>query len=621
MDFGFAHSTGTSVPSPAFAPPRTMEVASWYTADVVDGFGDRLLMFDSIDTEPLEVLRFRPEVSSTPLFEEMLRHRVKELADLTHPAFPTIRRVHHLESDNSLALVSTHTTCKRLSAFLSASHAHRRLTPPFVTAVVRQILEGLSVLASQGHAIAHSALTPDRILLMPGGRIRITEHVLGSALAQLRLPRARMWRDFGLLVPSDYPDSATLDERGDVFQAAIIGLTMLRGRRLTLTDVDLRLTDIVDQWSESGAAQSVVEHEILRAWFERALHIAGRPYRSAAEACEDLRDLASEPISAAVELLDTPDTDRLRLQPRVSVPTLPPAHPVPTAVLEDGIAEVGRAATKEAPSVARETRLLGVTTAHRHEPQPAVERVKSKTLHRWIVPSLTATALLEGVAIALLLMRPSAVVSATGTAQIPPAPSAVERLLVETQLPITQPGAGAVEQESRAVGVPSLVTLGLSPEVPAPDRDDVTIAIERAARNQRSGGVRLSAPIELKVFQGERVIGSSADGPIVMTAGTHVLDLTNSALGFRTRQPVTFRAGEITAVTIPIPTGRISINAQPWAEVWIDERPIGETPLANVDVPIGEHQIVYRHPQFGERRQSVIVRADGPARASIALDR
>jgi hypothetical protein len=155
--------------------------------------------------------------------------------------------------------------------------------------------------------------------------------------------------------------------------------------------------------------------------------------------------------------------------------------------------------------------------------------------------------------------------------------------------------------------------------VPRP-AGDTALAIERAASNQRSGGVRLSAPIELKVLQGDRVLGSSADGPIVMTAGTHQLELINPTLGFHTFQAVTFRAGQIATLAIQVPRGRISVNAEPWAQVWIDNRPVGDTPLANLDIAIGEHQIVFRHPQLGERRQNVIVRADAPARVSAAFE-
>jgi len=154
----------------------------------------------------------------------------------------------------------------------------------------------------------------------------------------------------------------------------------------------------------------------------------------------------------------------------------------------------------------------------------------------------------------------------------------------------------------------------------APARDNGEAALAVAASRQRSGGVRLVTPIELKVLEGDRVLGSSADGPIVTSAGTHQLDLINTALGYRSRYTVTFKTGEIAALNVTVPNGRLSVNAQPWAGVWVDGRGLGETPIANIDMPIGEHEIVFRHPQLGEKKQTVVVRADAPTRVSATFD-
>jgi hypothetical protein len=67
--------------------------------------------------------------------------------------------------------------------------------------------------------------------------------------------------------------------------------------------------------------------------------------------------------------------------------------------------------------------------------------------------------------------------------------------------------------------------------------------------------------------------------------------------------------------------GSLSINAAPWADVWVDGRPVGATPLANLRVTVGEHEILWRHPQLGERRQSVTVTSSEPARAAVDLRR
>jgi hypothetical protein len=135
----------------------------------------------------------------------------------------------------------------------------------------------------------------------------------------------------------------------------------------------------------------------------------------------------------------------------------------------------------------------------------------------------------------------------------------------------------------------------------------------------RTGGIRLSAPIELTVLDGERVIGSTAEGPIFATAGRHEFDFVNSAIGFRSRQVVDVKPGQIISFTLPVPNGTLNINAQPWASVFIDGNAVGETPLGNLSVVPGEHEILFRHPQLGERREKIIVRSGVETRVAVSL--
>ena len=136
-----------------------------------------------------------------------------------------------------------------------------------------------------------------------------------------------------------------------------------------------------------------------------------------------------------------------------------------------------------------------------------------------------------------------------------------------------------------------------------------------------SGGLRITSPIELQVIEGERVLGSSATGPIVLSAGAHQLDLLNSALGYRAKETVQIKAGQVLPLRVQPPGGRISINALPWAQVWIDGTSVGETPLANLPLAIGEHEIVFRHPQLGERRETAVVKSDALTRVSTTMGR
>jgi hypothetical protein len=49
------------------------------------------------------------------------------------------------------------------------------------------------------------------------------------------------------------------------------------------------------------------------------------------------------------------------------------------------------------------------------------------------------------------------------------------------------------------------------------------------------------------------------------------------------------------------------MTAQPWANVWIDGQPLGRTPVVSIAVAIGTHDVLWRHPDLGERRQQIEV--------------
>jgi hypothetical protein len=157
--------------------------------------------------------------------------------------------------------------------------------------------------------------------------------------------------------------------------------------------------------------------------------------------------------------------------------------------------------------------------------------------------------------------------------------------------------------------------------VPKPDAgaigDEPTSA---SALQPRSGAIRLTSPVEIHALEGDRLLGSTEDGPIVLPAGRHVLELVNSALGYRGRRTVEIKPGEVLSMSIMPSNGSLNINARPWAEVSVNGKSVGETPIANVILPPGEHEVVFRHPNLGERRQKAVVRSDAVTRVSANLE-
>jgi hypothetical protein len=61
------------------------------------------------------------------------------------------------------------------------------------------------------------------------------------------------------------------------------------------------------------------------------------------------------------------------------------------------------------------------------------------------------------------------------------------------------------------------------------------------------------------------------------------------------------------------------VNARPWAEIVLDGASVGLTPIANLLVTVGSHDVVFKHPQLAERKQTVIVTVKGPNRIAADL--
>ena len=170
-----------------------------------------------------------------------------------------------------------------------------------------------------------------------------------------------------------------------------------------------------------------------------------------------------------------------------------------------------------------------------------------------------------------------------------------------------------------------LVPLGQAPAPPRPAAPAPTSAAFAAAAPAPAppvpavGWLSVAAGIELQVYEGDSLIGSSRSQRIALTPGLHTLRLVNAPLGFQTTAAVTVRAGAVGTVTIQVPNGSLSVNAVPWAEVALDGRVIGETPIANYPVALGSHELVLRNPRYAEQRRTVIVSLSSPARVGVDL--
>ena len=589
-------------------PPQ---LASWYTEGVSDGVGDRLLMFDNSGNTSLELLRFRPELVAVPGFEEALRERVAVLQAFTHPAFPQVRAVEHLEG-GGLALVSTFTAGKRLAEIFRSPRTRGGVHPAFAAWLVRDLTTALAELQRQGDGIAHGALTPERIVMTPDGRVMIVEHVLGTALDRLERPPDRLWLDFGLLAPDDGHGTGRIDQRTDVIQLGWIVLAALVGRRMTSAEYPQRVEALFDEFVRSAGPRSPALVAALRHWLARALQVTGEPFASAMDAADALFEL------------------RVHGGPQTIAFTARRQHAL-TAPEPSTLVPQEQTSTSEMATMTAATDAIAELRMRHRSGYLANVDARATRFGRlgWIVAAaLALVAAAEGVALGRLSAARAA------TPPVAPAPIVLDSMvpgdavIVNGQQVGVTPMTLTLSPDVRSIAVQTRASEATAPNgmpavVPAADSapNPAANAIALASARERRGGLRIASPVEVQVLEGERVLGSTADGPIVTTAGRHELDFINSAVGYRSRQVVDIKAGQIVRMTVTMPDGRVSINAVPWAQVLINGNSVGDTPLANLSLPAGEHQITFRHPQLGEQTQRVMVKSGALTRVSATLAR
>jgi hypothetical protein len=151
---------------------------------------------------------------------------------------------------------------------------------------------------------------------------------------------------------------------------------------------------------------------------------------------------------------------------------------------------------------------------------------------------------------------------------------------------------------------------------PATQPSTTEPGVARPARvSADTGFIAIQSPIVLRIVRNGDFVGTSEDARLSLPVGSQVIGLENESVGFRDVRTVDVVAGKVTPVAVVLPKGEISINARPWAEVFVDGNRVGETPVSQLSLPIGIHEIVFRHPEHGERRVSVVVKIGATGRA------
>jgi PEGA domain len=147
----------------------------------------------------------------------------------------------------------------------------------------------------------------------------------------------------------------------------------------------------------------------------------------------------------------------------------------------------------------------------------------------------------------------------------------------------------------------------------------VSVVAPLASAVGTAAWLAITSSLELDVYEKGTLLGTSRSPRIMVSAGSHSFELVNDEVGFRQVRSVQLEAGKVEPLGVEAPTNMIHLNAIPWAEVWIDDTSVGETPIGNLSITLGRHDVVFRHPELGEKRIPAIVRSGAATRVTVDM--
>jgi len=448
----------------------------------------------------------------------------------------------------------------------------------------------VSRLHAYGRDVAHGALAPERIVVDDQGRLVIVEPVFGPAIERLQWSRRRLWLSLRIAMPQA-AGLSRFDQRADIAQAGAIALAVLLGRPLRDEEFPDGLNLTLREASDRVARANPTLALGFAGWLLKALQVEGRSFGSAKEALVALDDLlapAPKPVSPA---RDASAVRRPVIQP-VADCLVPPAP-------------VSRRSPAAAP-VAQEVPARAVVSS-----RPAPARTPRINMKRGVRARLHASSMyVARTAISLVVIA----TAATGTARYCYDAAASTKTRVR---PAAAPAPIA----------PRIVRVRAKPLVTAPApveheivADALVLPGEPIAVPE-SGWIAITAPVDVTIYEDGKRLGELREGRLPAMPGAHEIEIVNETLGFRETRRVDVEPARDAIVTVHLPFGAVDLNATPWAEVWLDGALIGETPIGSLSLPIGPHEFVFRHPEFGERRYAISLTAAEPVRLTVDMTR
>ena len=613
------------------------------TTGYLDGLGRRSIRFDRELGATLECLHVRPELRA---YEDALLSQACAISEIGEAR---VVRIRSLEREHGrLVVISELPRGDRLSDVFDSRSAGAASTVEATFGFLLQVLPTLATLHRA--SVVHGAIAPGRVMVEGNGRVVLADAIFGTALPRLNLSSQRLWHELQIAFA---PGQGLPSPGADVAQSALCAIAVVLGRQLESDDPQQALPAMIEHVADLAHARGGDRlSKDVRMLFRSLLPVQGNgSSATASEALDRVREIAKRDLNedacaaafvkfvrceATATVIATFDAAKTELDTTESVsPNEHAADPIASPISIQPVVPATEPATDYTPT--RSMFGLGPSgePLEAVSPTSLMERGRAlieRTPFSWKVAAAAALVVaLCGFAAKTFMQGDSGTVNASASpasAVEAPGPAAVHGASGSSGTAttgslnvITQPaGARVLVDDVKAGQTPlrldsvspgrhtvTTILAGVSTKRTVKVEAGKTAVVDIAGEStERTGWVTIKSPVRLDVSEAGRKLGTSDQRRIQVAPGSHSLTLSNRSVAYSSSHTVQVAAGQEAVLTIA-PTGRVNLNAQPWAEVWIDGNRAGETPLANLQVPLGSRQFVFKHPQHGERKLTATV--------------
>ena len=191
---------------------------------------------------------------------------------------------------------------------------------------------------------------------------------------------------------------------------------------------------------------------------------------------------------------------------------------------------------------------------------------------------------------------------------LPPASLEAPRV-IEEFLSATPPHNEGTEPAASSVGRGARAGIQVQrAERRPPSRESTSRGDESSSQPDGFGFLLVIVQPWAEVVVDGKARGETPLGNIQLSAGEHMVTLSNSDFaGVITNRVTISPNSTVTRKYSFSDFGYLQIVVRPWADVFIDGRPAGQTPISKLKVPTGRHRVLLRHPELAEKTTTAVI--------------